>query len=154
MTIMTKEPFQPFTDDLDNQLERIAHAKGVPALTNEPSAPRQDPPLQSLQEQGAYQDHSLTPQAPLPPQPANALLPAEPAPTPPPEPEKMHARLKIPEYLMIELKIQSVRRRVSLNHLFLAGLKATGFTVRDEDLVEDGRRLRGKAAPQNPDATQ
>ena len=61
----------------------------------------------------------------------------------------MEARVKIPDYLMTELKIATIHRRVSLNHLFLAGLRATGFTVRDEDMVEDGRRLRGKNHPQH-----
>lgn len=138
---MTKEPFHPF--DLDDKLERIAHAKGVPTLTTEPAGAHAAPARPYHPEEGAHQA--------FPHHPAHTA-PTEPSPPEPPAPEhptveRLPARLKIPEYLMMELKLEAVRRRVSLTHLFLAGLKATGFTVRDEDMIEDGRRLRGKNSP-------
>lgn len=129
---MTKEPFQPFNLDLDDQLERIAEAKGVPALVSK--APQQS--LQHNPEEGAQQAFAPASQHP------QSAVPPEPAPS-----EKMEARVKIPDYLMTELKIATIHRRVSLTHLVLAGLRATGFTVHDDDMVEDGRRLRGKNIP-------
>lgn len=131
---MTKQPFQPFNLDLDDQLERIAQAKGVPALTTPPVTPDHEP-TQHPTEEGAQQAF-----APASQPPATADLPLKPPPC--------EARVKVPDYLMMELKMETVRRRVSLNHLFMAGLRATGFTVHDEDMIEDGRRLRGKNSPQ------
>jgi len=131
---MTKQPFQPFNLDLDDQLERIAQAKGVPALTTPPVIPDLEP-TQHPAEEGAQKTFSHATQQP----PATADLPVKPPPC--------EARIKVPDYLMMELKMETVRRRVSLNHLFLAGLRATGFTVHDEDMIEDGRRLRGKNSP-------
>ncbi|WP_156827269.1 hypothetical protein [Hyphomicrobium zavarzinii] len=132
---MTKEPFQPFNLDLDDQLERIAQAKGVPALTTKPAIAAQATTLNHTAEEGAQQ--TLPPASQGPP-----TLPAEPPPS-----ERMEARVKVPDYLMTELKIATIHRRVSLNHLFLSGLRAIGFTVHDEDMIEDGRRLRGKNSP-------
>jgi hypothetical protein len=134
---MTKQPFQPFNLDLDDQLERIAQAKGVPALTTPPIIADHDRTLHHTAEEGAQQTFTHATQQP----PATADLPVKPPPC--------EARVKVPDYLMMELKMETVRRRVSLNHLFLAGLRATGFTVHDEDMIEDGRRLRGKNSPQH-----
>jgi hypothetical protein len=131
---MTKEPFQPFNLDLDDQLERIAQAKGVPALTTTPILPDHEPTLHPAEE-GAQKSFSQAIQQP----PTTEQLPVKPPPC--------EARVKVPDYLMMELKMETVRRRVSINHLFLAGLRATGFTVHDEDMIEDGRRLRGKNSP-------
>lgn len=133
---MTKEPFQPFNLDLDDQLERIAKAKGVPALTTTPILPDLEPTLHPAEE-GAQKSFSQAIQQP----PRTEQLPVKPPPC--------EARVKVPDYLMMELKMETVRRRVSLNHLFLAGLRATGFTVHDEDMIEDGRRLRGKNNPRH-----
>ena len=131
---MTKQPFQPFNLDLDDQLERIAQAKGVPALTTPPVLPDHEPPLHPAEE-GVQQAFAPASQQPA----ATAGFPVKPPPC--------EARVKVPDYLMMELKMETVRRRVSLNHLFLSGLRATGFTVHDEDMIEDGRRLRGKNNP-------
>lgn len=54
-TPMTKEPFQPFNLDLDDQLERIAQAKGVPALTTKPAIAAQATTLNHTAEEGAQQ---------------------------------------------------------------------------------------------------
>ena len=132
---MTKEPFQPFNLDLDDKLERIAQAKGVPALINEPPSARPALTLEQPREEGAQDAFAPASQHP-PPAMAHG-----------PMPEKLEARVKIPDYLMTELKIATIHRRVSLTHLVLAGLRATGFTVHEEDMVEDGRRLRGKNSP-------
>ena len=138
---MTKQPFQPFNLDLDDQLERIAQAKGVPALTTPPIIAGHDRTLQHTAEEGAQQTFTHAIQQP----PAATDLSIKPPPC--------EARVKVPDYLMMELKMETVRRRVSLNHLFLAGLRATGFTVHDEDMIEDGRRLRGKNSPHHSNRT-
>lgn len=38
------------------------------------------------------------------------------------------------------------KERVTLNHLILSALRAKGFHVEEGDMIEDGRRLRGKAS--------
>ena len=59
--------------------------------------------------------------------------------------EGEYATLKFeaPLYLIDELHAAARRQRSSLKFLLLSSLKAQGFDVRDEDLVPDGRRLRG-----------
>lgn len=50
--------------------------------------------------------------------------------------------VQVPDYLWIELKTEAARQMVSVRHLVLSTLQKSGFEIRDEDLVEDGRRLR------------
>ena len=48
-----------------------------------------------------------------------------------------------PDYLSTELKIDAARKQTSVRHVIMMALKKAGFTIKDIDMIEDGRRLRG-----------
>ena len=48
-----------------------------------------------------------------------------------------------PDYLSTELKIDVARKQTSVRHVIMMALKKAGFTIKDIDMIEDGRRLRG-----------
>lgn len=47
--------------------------------------------------------------------------------------------------------LRQIHDNVTLNYLILQGLKAIGITIVDADVVEDGRRLRGRRANNSHD---
>lgn len=46
----------------------------------------------------------------------------------------------VPAYLMDAVRQEAARKKVTVRHVVMAALKAQGFSIRDEDLVGDGRR--------------
>ena len=48
-----------------------------------------------------------------------------------------------PDYLSTELKIDAAEKNTSVRHVIMLALKKAGFTIKDIDMIEDGRRLRG-----------
>lgn len=58
-----------------------------------------------------------------------------------------YVKVKCPDYLLDQLYAQARKERVTLNHMILTALREKGFRVEDVDMVEDGRRLRGKSNP-------
>ncbi|MCW5688473.1 MAG: hypothetical protein KIT76_08015 [Pseudolabrys sp.] len=65
-----------------------------------------------------------------------------------------HTRTKplnmvLPDYLWTELKILAVRQEASVRHVVMDALRQYGLTIRDEDMIEDGRRLRGSRQPES-----
>jgi hypothetical protein len=55
--------------------------------------------------------------------------------------------LELPDYVMRTLKEMALEENCSVRHLIMRALSKDGIVVRPEDLVADGRRLRGKNAP-------
>jgi hypothetical protein len=52
----------------------------------------------------------------------------------------------LPDYALTELKTRALQQRVSINHLLLKALDQAGIHIKPDDLVADGRRLRGRNA--------
>jgi hypothetical protein len=132
-----KKPFAPIAidlDEIDNAVEELARRKGIPTLVD-PEPIRANP-------SGAEIAHAKTASV-RGGEDTGSLLATHPS-----LPEIEYATLKFeaPLYLIDELHAAARRQRSSLKYLLLSTLKAQGFEVRDEDLVPDGRRLRGSRA--------
>ena len=70
-----------------------------------------------------------------------------PAPEPARRPKQHTARkrplsLEVPHYLARELKIKAATEAVTVRYLILSALASAGYRVDDDELEEDGRRLR------------
>ena len=52
--------------------------------------------------------------------------------------------LELPDYMWTELKIRDAHKQTSVRHIMIMTLKSNGFQIADVDLVEDGRRDRGR----------
>lgn len=120
----TRTPFAPITDDIDDdKLERLAAEKGVgalvkPATNGEGDGPRTAP-------------------MPKPGRAADAGTPRS---------EMKSLNLELPGYVWTELKIRAAQRQTSLKHVVMSALVKDKITIHKEDMIEDGRRLRGEAA--------
>lgn len=133
---MTKQraPFMPVTPDIDDdQLERLAHDKGVGAMVR-PAAQQTsaEPPVG----QGA--------QPPVPP-PAKPRVakPSVSVATATPRSRMKTVNLELPDYVWTELKICAAHQQTSVRHIVMTALKGQGITIAEVDMVEDGRRVRG-----------
>jgi len=121
-----RPPFQPVTPDIvDEKIERLAQEKGVGVLVKAP-----------IREQGGR----------MPDLPA-----AETEPTAPPSGATPRSRMKavnieLPDYVWTELKIRAAHRQTSVRHIIMSALRADGISIAEADMVEDGRRLRGRLA--------
>ena len=51
--------------------------------------------------------------------------------------------VEVPDYAWVAIKTRAAQEMVSLRHVILSALRANGIEIRDADMVEDGRRLRG-----------
>lgn len=54
--------------------------------------------------------------------------------------------VEVPDYAWIEIKMRAARQMVSVRHILMSALKADGIDIKDADMIEDGRRLRGSEA--------
>jgi hypothetical protein len=54
--------------------------------------------------------------------------------------------IEVPDYTWIAIKMRAAREMVSVRHVIMLALKADGIEIRDADMIEDGRRLRGSEA--------
>jgi len=54
--------------------------------------------------------------------------------------------LEVPDYAWIEIKMRAAKQMTSVRHVIMSALKAEGIEIRDADMIEDGRRLRGSEA--------
>jgi hypothetical protein len=133
-----RKPFFSIGDEVDRAAEDLARKKGIPTLTpptgiDAASAhivpgPSNDKPVRS----GPLPSASSAPAEPL------AAAAARPA-------RASYVKVKCPDYLLDQLYARTRKERVTLNHVILRALREKGFRVDDADMVEDGRRLRGKA---------
>ena len=118
----TRKPFMPISNDDDDELERLARLKGVGKFETPGSS------LNRAGEGGSPQE---------------ALLPTPPTAAPFASIDVCKINFEAPGYLGTALKIQAAQLRTSVRHVILKALKEAGFEVRDADMIEDGRRLRG-----------
>ncbi|AHB49894.1 hypothetical protein W911_03550 [Hyphomicrobium nitrativorans NL23] len=114
-----RAPFAPITPDYDDKLERLAADKGVGALVK---------PVANRAGEGAA---TLAPQE-------------RPAPSPDatPRSDMKSLNLELPAYVWTELKIRAAQQQTSLKHVVMTALVKDGVTIKDADMIEDGRRLR------------
>lgn len=130
-----RKPFFSIADDVDDSaLEAIARKKGVPALTQGAN---------SIDKAG---DDTVGKSRAVARKPcvAPANDPIEAGPTP--RTRMSYVKACLPDYALAELKTRAFAERVSVNHLLLKALTLSGIAIKPEDLIEDGRRLRGKNA--------
>lgn len=109
-----KKEFVALSADMDDRLDRLADAKGVPKLVH-PSA--------DTAGQGAGVSQ---------PSPETEI----------PRTRMKSVTLDLPDYLWSELKIRAVQDESSLRHIVMSALKTAGFTINSEDMIQDGRRVR------------
>jgi len=119
-------------DLMDQRLEEQAAEKGIPVLiTPKPdgivSVEAGEPPERP---QPAAQTPSAKPRR-------SASAQAT------PRARMKTLNLEIPDYVWIEIKMRAAREMVSVRHIIMTALKADGIEIREADMVEDGRRLRG-----------
>ena len=50
--------------------------------------------------------------------------------------------LEVPDYLARELKVKAATEAVTVRYLILSALASAGYRIDDDELEEDGRRLR------------
>lgn len=111
-----RAPFAPITPDIDDdKLERLAAGKGVGALVK---------PVANAAGEGT------------PPPAASIPLEA------PLCRDLKSLSADVPTYVWTALKIRAAERQTSLRHVLLTALRKDGIAILDEDMIEDGRRLR------------
>jgi len=122
----TERPaFAPLDTDLtDQKLEHLAREKGVGTLQK---PVRED-------EKGARG----TPPAPV-------LLPEPPNSGATPRARMKALSVELPDYVWTELKIRAAHNQTSVRHIIMSALVKDGISIAEADMVEDGRRLRGRA---------
>lgn len=129
-----RKPFFSIADDVDDTaLEAIARKKGVPALRRDTERSEASHETEG-QGRGAARS---TGQIANDPVDARAT----------PRTRMSYVKACLPDYALRELKTRAIAERVSINHLLLKALTLSGIAIKPEDLIEDGRRLRGKNAP-------
>ncbi len=115
-----RAPFAPITPDIDDdKLERLAAEKGVGALVK---------PVANGAGDGTRK-------------PAGSARPVPP-PDATPRSEMKSLNLELPVYVWTELKIRAAQQQTSLKHVVMTALVKDGVTIREADMIEDGRRLR------------
>ncbi len=109
-----RKEFVDLTADIDDRLDQLADAKGVPKLVHpgrESTGEGRGKPQPSVQEG--------TPRSRM-----------------------KSVTLDLPDYLWSELKIRAVKDESSLRHIVMTALKQFGLTINDADMIQDGRRVR------------
>lgn len=129
----TRKPFLSFASDIDdNAIEAMARSKGVPALTR-PDTPSVRERVSPIDQTAGIQDDSCVPDLDL----ETGLTPRS---------RMSYVKTCLPDYALLELKTRAARERVSVNHILMKALTMVGIPIKAEDMIEDGRRLRGKNA--------
>ena len=131
----TRKPFLSFASDIDDTaIEAMARSKGVPALTR-PDAASDRMRLTHTQKPARGDEATGEPEADH-----------ETGSTP--RSRMAYVKACLPDYALLELKTRAARERVSINHILMKALTVAGIPIKPEDMIEDGRRLRGKNAIQ------
>ena len=116
-------------DPIDQRLEAKAVEKGIPTLvTPKPEA------IDPLAAAPAAADGKPTPR-----KAGRAGASAQST----PRGRMKTLNIEVPDYAWIEIKMRAAREMVSVRHIIMTALKADGIEIREADMVEDGRRLRG-----------
>ncbi len=123
-------------DPIDLKLEATAKRKRIPTLRLQPET-EQAPESKSEKLGGLEKPEASTN--------ATAGQTSDPEPARRPKPQSARKRplsLEVPDYLARELKIKAATDAVTVRYLVLSALSAAGYRVDDDELEEDGRRLR------------
>lgn len=119
-------------DLIDQRLEEQAAEKGIPVLVTPKLEPAAQVDTQTVTER--QQPAALAPSSkPRSSAPAQAT----------PRARMKTLNLEIPDYAWIEIKMRAAQQMVSVRHVIMSTLKASGIAINDADMIEDGRRLRG-----------
>ena len=123
-----RKPFMPVSNDVDDdRLEQLAREKGVGKFE---TPVRTD----SSAGEGAAQMHT----------PALTSTIVQDAGAATPRSKMKKVNFELPDYVWTELKIRAAHKQTSVRHVLMEALRGEGFTIHEIDMVEDGRRLRGK----------
>lgn len=131
-----RKAFAPITDDIDSRIEAMARAKGVPSLTAPEAVPHTARGALAREADDGAGRAPLHEPAPPDDRSAQAASPPKTKVTP--------VKSFVPDYAYLEIKLRAAHERVSVNHIVLKALHEAGFHIKPEDMIEDGRRLRGK----------
>jgi len=116
-------------DPIDLRLEAKAIEKGIPTLvTTKPEAPVPQPGEPVTLNRG-----SIARQAGR----AGAAARAT------PRARMKTLNIEVPDYAWIAIKMRAAKEMVSVRHIIMTALKADGIDIKEADMIEDGRRLRG-----------
>lgn len=136
-----RKPFLSIAGDIDDDaLEAVARMKGVPSLTPAP-LPTVAAALSQVTAAAAVPVAAVGQGA--------AMVGTEPAINrigPTPRSRMSYVKACMPDYALTELKTRALQQRVSINHLLLKALDQSGIHIKLDDMIEDGRRLRGRNA--------
>lgn len=126
-----RKPFLSFASDIDDSaIEAMARSKGVPALTRpEPAPDRQRSSRQDRTAGGSDASFAPSPEVDTGTTPRSRMA---------------YVKACLPDYALLELKTRAARERVSVNHILMKALTDAGIPIRAEDMIEDGRRVRGR----------
>lgn len=114
-----RKPFMALDADIDDsRLERLAEEKGVATMVRPAN--------------GAGEGEKTRP----------IVAPVDPEAAPTPRSQMKNFSIEIPEYVWRELKLRSLERG-TIKHIIMSALRRDGVTIRDADMIEDGRRDRG-----------
>lgn len=128
-----RAPFMPVSNDIDDdQLERLARDKGVGAMVKPEKV-----------QAGAGE--AVAAPAPMAAKVASETEATATGATP--RSRMKTVNLELPDYVWTDLKIRSAHEQVSVRHIIMTALKEKGLTIREVDMVEDGRRARGSSKP-------
>lgn len=105
-------------DTVDLRLETKAAEKGIPTLVSPATA--EMPVIARRKRNRAGDAAESTPRSRMKP-----------------------LNVEVPDYAWVAIKTRAAQEMVSLRHVILSALRANGIEIRDADMVEDGRRLRG-----------
>jgi hypothetical protein len=121
-------------DPLDARLEAKAAEKGIPTLIATP-APAMPAARPHEPEPAAARTTSHAPKLPRMDL-ATRALPSTPR-------HRMKGlKFEVPDYAYAEIKKRLAEEIVSQRYFLLSALRAKGIFIKDEDMVEDGRRIR------------
>lgn len=126
-----RAPFMPVSNDIDDdQLERLARDKGVGAMVKPErvQARAGEAAPAPIAAKGSGETDAT----------ASGATPRS---------RMKTVNLELPDYVWTDLKIRSAHEQVSVRHIIMTALKEKGLTIRDVDMVEDGRRARGSSKP-------
>lgn len=70
------------------------------------------------------------------------VAPAKRSRNPRPKSARTGINIEVPEYVRIELHVTAAQRQTTIKYLILEALQEAGYTIKPEDLVEDGRKDR------------
>ena len=132
----SRKPFQSIAPDIDDAaLEAVARAKGVPSLLrSEPGTPPRA--TEAIAQAGSPPDGQGASRLADETDETIAIGPT-------PRNRMAYVKACLPDYALVELKTRAVIERVSVNHILLKALCRAGIDIKPDDLIEDGRRLRG-----------